>query len=204
MLAWGSCGCQALKRKKRMASISETRATLEDLARVEGRAELIGGRIVPLMASGDAPSDVALAIAVSLHAHVKRTGHGVAKADGTGYAVQELASGRESFQPDASYYDGPRPSDRMRFIQGAPKFAVEVRSENDYGPAAEIEMAAKRDDYFAAGTEVVWDVDPVNEVVHVYRSSDPHISQTIHRGQTADAERSVPGWMMPVNEVFPW
>lgn len=29
----------------------------------------------------------------------------------------------------------------MRFLEGAPAFAVEVRSENDYGPAAEREIA---------------------------------------------------------------
>ena len=53
-----------------------------------------------------------------------------------------------------------------------PLFAVEVRSENDYGPAAEREMAAKRADYFAAGTRVVWDVDLLGEdVVRVYRDT---------------------------------
>ena len=30
----------------------------------------------------------------------------------------------------------------MKFLEGAPVFAVEVRSENDYGAAAEREMAA--------------------------------------------------------------
>jgi hypothetical protein len=43
--------------------------------------------------------------------------------------------------------------------------AVEVRSEGDYGPAAEREMAAKRRDYFAAGTQVVWDVDVLSTEV---------------------------------------
>lgn len=38
--------------------------------------------------------------------------------------------------------------------------------------AAEREMAEKRVDYFAAGTLVVWDVDPEDEVVHVYRGFD--------------------------------
>ena len=155
------------------------------------------------MASGDAPSDSAFAIAVSLQNHSKRVGKGVAKADGTGYAVPELRSGRESFQPDASYYDGPRPRNRMKFIQGAPKFAAEVRSENDYGPAAEIEMEAKRDDYFEAGTQVVWDVDPVNEVVHVYRKPKPKQPTTYRRGEVAEAEPAVPGWQMPVDEIFP-
>jgi hypothetical protein len=35
--------------------------------------------------------------------------------------------------------------------------AAEVHSENDYGPAAEPAMTAKRADYFACGTLVVWD-----------------------------------------------
>ena len=46
-----------------------------------------------------------------------------------------------------------------------PAFAAEVRSENDSGLAAESEMADKRSDYFAAGTLVVWDVDPVAQTV---------------------------------------
>ncbi len=41
----------------------------------------------------------------------------------------------------------------MDSVQGAPVFAVEVRSKANDGPAAE------RADYFAAGTQVVWDVD---------------------------------------------
>ncbi len=47
----------------------------------------------------------------------------------------------------------------MEFLEGAPIFAVEVRSENDDGPAAERAMAQKRADYFACGTLVVWDVN---------------------------------------------
>jgi len=52
----------------------------------------------------------------------------------------------------------------MRFLEGAPIFAVEVCSENDYGRAAEREMADKRADYFAAGTLVVWDVDILSQL----------------------------------------
>jgi Uma2 family endonuclease len=178
------------------------RATLDDLYREEGKAELIGGRIVRYMASGDLPTDVANNIFVSLRLHVRATRRGVAKADGVGYAVPELPSGRESFSPDASYYDGPRPANRMRFIEGPPTFAVEVRSENDYGPAAEADMAAKRDDYFQAGTQVVWDVDPLAEAVVCYRAAAPASSVTWRRGDVADAEPAVPGWRMPVDEMF--
>src|SRR2546426_7366049 len=124
-----------------MASVLEKRATVDHLIKVKGKAELIGGRIVPLMPMGDLPSDVGGSIYVSLRLYAKQTGKGVAKPDNTGYVVPELPSGRESFSPDASYYVGPRPANRMRFIEGAPRFAAEVRSENDYGQKAEQEMA---------------------------------------------------------------
>ncbi len=185
-----------------MASAATTRATLDDLYRVEGKAELIGGRIVHYMASGELPTRMAGEIFVSLRLYCKATGRGKAYPDGIGYAVPELPSGRESFSPDASYYTGKLPVNLMRFIEGAPDFAVEVRSENDYGNAAEAEMAAKRADYFAAGTKVVWDVDPVAETVAVYRTTDPTNPVIYRRGDTADAEPAVPGWRIAVEDLF--
>ena len=80
----------------------------------------------------------------------------------------------------------------MKFIRGVPKFAAEVRSESDYGRAAEADMAAKRTDYFAAGTLVVWDVDPLAETVTVYRASDPTNPSVYRRGDMAEAEPAVP------------
>src|SRR5205823_15074333 len=101
-----------------MAMVSPSRATLDDLYREPGKAELIGGRIVRLMASGHKPSQVAFEIAISLHEHAKRIGRGVAYADGMGFAVPELPSGRESFSPDAAYYLGTLPENLMRFVDG--------------------------------------------------------------------------------------
>ena len=49
----------------------------------------------------------------------------------------------------------------MGYIEFAPTFAVKVRDLDDYAPDAEATMAAKRADYFEAGTLVVWDVDIV-------------------------------------------
>ena len=118
------------------------------------------------------------------------------------FAVDELPSGRESFSPDASYFDGLLPANLMRFVEGPPNFAAEVRSENDYTDAAEIEMADKRADYFAAGTSVVWDVDPQAECIHVYKAADPLRPITYRRGQTAEAKPAVPGWHVAVDWIF--
>jgi Uma2 family endonuclease len=119
-----------------------------------------------------------------------------------GFTVPELPSGRESFSPDASYYAGPFPADEMRFIEGPPTFAVEVRSESDYGPGPEAEQAAKRADYFQAGTLVVWDVDPRAETVTVYRGDAGKPLAVFRNGDSADAEPAVPGWVLPVADIF--
>ena len=185
-----------------MSSGAQTAATLDDLLRVEGKAELINGRIVPLMPTGRRPNLVAGRIFRSLAAHVEALGIGEAYTDNMGFAVPELSTGRLTFSPDVSYYVGPFPPNVMRFVEGPPTFAVEVRSEGDYGPAAEAEMAAKRADYFEAGTRVVWDVDPIAETIRVHRAGAPVLVEGPSRGQEVDAEPAVPGWRADLAWIF--
>lgn len=185
-----------------MVSTLPAPATIDDLLHTEGKAELIGGRIVRFMPVGHTPSTVAFRIVLSLHSYAERVGRGVAYTDGMGFTVPELSSGRESFSPDASYYVGPMPRDRMRFIEAPPTFAAEVRSENDYGPAAERAQAEKRRDYFEAGTRLVWDVDPVAETVHAHAADAPDRPRVFRRGDTADAGDVLPGWRLEVNALF--
>ena len=109
---------------------------------------------------------------------------------------------RRSFSPDVAFWTrGPLTA---KFPEGAPIFAVEVRSQEDHGPAAERAMAAKRADYFAAGTLVVWDVDVLDQhLVRVYRRADPTKPTVYRRGEDAEAESAVPDWSMPVDDLFP-
>jgi len=178
---------------------TKTRATIEDLHKVEGKAELVNGEIVEMPPSGDDPNGASLNIAMSLRQYERHTGQGRAYTDGAGFTVH--LPHRESFSPDAAYHLGPRTG--MRFLEGAPVFAVEVRSEYDYGPAAERAMQEKRADYFACGTSVVWDVDLLSpDVIKSYKASDPNNPVIFRRGDIADAEPAVPGWRMAVEELF--
>jgi len=185
-----------------MASGTQTAATLDDLLRVEGKAELIAGRIVHQMPVGHRPNRVAGRIFRSLADHADQIGRGYAYTDSMGFAVPPLMSGRQSFSPDASFYDGPLPANPMRFIEGPPTFAVEVRSEGDYGPAADVEMARKRADYFEAGTQVVWDVDPVAETIAVYSSDEVNTPEVYRVGQEVGAEPVVRDWRVAVAWIF--
>jgi Uma2 family endonuclease len=185
-----------------MSSVARSVATLKDLHQIRGKAELIAGRIVHLMPTGFRPGRIGGRIYRSLDDYAQRTGRGVALPDNVGFAVPELSSGRQSFSPDAAYFLGPHPADEMDFIEGSPTLAVEVRSKGDQGAAAEAEMAAKRADYFEAGTAVVWDVDPKAEVVRAYRAAAPDRPTTFGPGQEAEAEPALPGWRLAVDQIF--
>jgi Uma2 family endonuclease len=64
-------------------------------------------------------------------------------------------------------------------------------------------MAAKRADYFAAGTRVVWDVDVLREgLIHVYRAAAPDAPAVYRRGELAEAAPALPGWTFPVDDLF--
>ena len=176
-------------------------ATLAELSHVpeDGKAEIINGELVLMPPAGFLPSRSAGAMYCSLHDYARCTRSGYAITSNTGFLVN--LPNRQSFSPDAAFYTGVPTG--MKFLTGAPIFAVEVRSENDYGPQAEREMAEKRRDYFAAGTLVVWDVDLLSvEVVKVYRATDPENPTVYRRGKMAEAEPAVPGWRMPVDELF--
>ncbi|HST23476.1 MAG TPA: Uma2 family endonuclease [Blastocatellia bacterium] len=180
---------------------TRTEATIEDLYNVpeNGKAEIVDGELVLMSPTGDLPGSAASEIFVSLREHSRRTGYGRAYNDNIGFVVN--LPNRKSFSPDACLYVGPRTGGN--FLEGAPVFAVEVRSESDYGPKAEQAMARKRRDYFAAGTKVVWDVDVLKgEVIRVYRFDNPETPQVFGRGQMADAEPAVPEWAITVDDLF--
>jgi Uma2 family endonuclease len=178
---------------------TKVEATIEDLYKVEGKAELVNGEIVLMAGTGGLPHYAARESTLSLAAYEKTIRDGFAIGDNAVFIVN--LPHRKSFSPDAGFYIGEI---TMKFFQGAPVFAVEVRSEGDYGPRAEREMAKKREDYFAAGTLIVWDVDLLSDdVVRVYRASDPAKAKIYRKGQVAEAEPAVPGWTMSVDDLFP-
>lgn len=174
---------------------------VDALYHVPGKAEIVDGRIVLMSPTGYVPGRAAFRILMSLGAYEEERNGGRALGDNVGFIVN--LPKRRSFSPDAAWYTGDADSAGMKFLQGAPAFAAEVRSENDYGARAERAIAAKIRDYFAAGTQVVWDVDPQGDgVVCVYRRSEPGRATVYHRGDVAEAEPAVPGWRLPVDRLF--
>ena len=192
-------------------TVTETdkrRAAIEELAHVpeNGTAEIIQGRVVRMSPTGAKPGRTAGRIFISLSQYEERRsqteeGTGYAFGDNVGFLVD--LPNRGSFSPDAAWYTGTLGEDEMDFLPGAPAFAAEVRSKGDYGPKAERDIREKIQDYFAAGTSVVWDVDTRGtDVVKVYRATAPETPTIYRRGGMAEAEPAVPGWTMAVDDLF--
>lgn len=185
-------------------TLTKQKATIEDLYRVKEKAEIVNGEIIRYMATGGMPGYAGDEIYSALRQYAKQYRTGVAVGDNKGFHVR--LPNRTSFSPDTAYYIGPNPG--MKFYEGAPVFAVEVRSENDYGLTAEVDMAAKRRDYFAAGTQVVWDVDLLSDeaeaVVRKYTAAGgaDTADAIFKRGEIADALPALPGWTMPADDLY--
>jgi Uma2 family endonuclease len=181
--------------------VANLEATIDDLYTLpkEQKAELVNGEIVLMSPTGAAPSYAASEIFVSLRQYARQTRTGHAITDNAAFVVN--LSNRKSFSPDAAFYSGKWTG--MKFFEGPPDFAVEVRSEGDYGPTAEAGIAEKRAEYFAAGTLAVWDVNLLSEdVVKLYSIYSPDVPRIFRRGDVADADPAVSGWSMPVDDLF--
>src|SRR5277367_3736647 len=121
--------------------ISKAQASIDDLRRVpnHGKAELVDRKVKLMSPTGGRPARAGGKIYASLLRHEEEHGKGYALPDNAGFLVD--LPNRQSFSPDAAWYTGATID--MSFLSGAPLFAVEVRSQGDYGPAAEHEIREK-------------------------------------------------------------
>jgi Uma2 family endonuclease len=92
---------------------------------------------------------------------------------------------------------GSLPTVRLRvFFRGAPDLAIEVVSPNDrYN-----EVRTKVREYLAAGTAMVLVVDPEDRTVSVYRPERAPLE--LAEADAIDGEDVVPGWTLPVRDIF--
>jgi Uma2 family endonuclease len=87
--------------------------------------------------------------------------------------------------------EGARP-----YIPGAPDLAVEIVSPSDRTR----EVLGKVSDYLAAGSRIVWVVNPVREEVSVFRS--PFAPRVLASTDLLDGEDVLPGFSVTIAEIF--
>lgn len=176
--------------------------TLDDLMRCDGKVELFRGDIVHFQPLGAYPGLILSNLACSLFSFTGQSKIGDIYLSTIVYGVPILSSGRESFSPEMSLYSGQSPENPMSYLPGPPNFAIELTARNAEDFRSEEQLAAKRADYFEAGTLVVWEIDPLARCVCAYKNPVPQSKQVFSLGQFADAEPAIPGWRIEVDKIF--
>ena len=77
-----------------------------------------------------------------------------------------------------------------------PNLAVEVWSLSNHAG----EMKRKRTEYFKAGVELVWEIDPRKRILKVYTDADT--SSTLTDVDTLDGGTAVPGFTLDLSLLF--
>jgi Uma2 family endonuclease len=174
-------------------------ATWQDVIRVlntEDRiCELVDGTLVE-KAMGWQESLLAGVLLHWLHKYLEINRLGVATgADGLTRLFGDTVRG-----PDVAFVSWDRlPNRRIPkepIPELVPDFVIEVLSTgNTYS-----EMSRKRREYFHAGVQLVWMVEPSDRTVAVYRSSTD--VTVVREGGTLTGDAILPGWTINTAELF--
>ena len=102
--------------------------------------------------------------------------------------------------PDLAFIPWDRLPNRQRPTEPipdiSPDLAVEVLSAGNT-PA---EMRLKREDYFGANVQLVWEVDPRARTVTVYTGVDDDV--VLNENDTLDGGSVLPGFTLPLRDLF--
>jgi Uma2 family endonuclease len=172
--------------------------TGEELAQMSGVecAELVEGRLVKKMPTGDEHGAVETALAAALHNHVRITKSGRVRSGEVGiYTRRNPDSTRAA---DVLYISNERYSRKSSsgFLDVAPEIIVEILSPNDSMP----DVMQKLREYFAIGVLLVWLIDPLSRSVLVYRSLTNIRELTANDELTG--EEVLPGFAVQVAQLF--
>ena len=162
-----------------------------------GRSELVEGELRMMLPAGGRHGRVAMNCGRLLANHVDEHMLGVVYAAETGFV---LARDPDTVRaPDVAFVSADRVSDigdETAFVPFAPDMAIEVVSPSDSFSGLE----EKAFSWLNAGTRLVLLVDPANETVHVYRSTDD--IAVLGKGDVISASDVVDGWQVAVAKLF--
>ncbi len=192
-------GDDTTKARKRMATQVRP-MTADDLLHLPSdgfRYELVKGELQKMAPAGSSHGAIAMNLAGPLHQYVKGNNLGKVFAAETGFVIAHNPDTVRA--PDVAFVQRQRVEtigNIVGYWPGAPDLVVEVVSPNDLYS----EVAEKVDAWLTAGTQLVIIVDPRRQTITVHRA--PTEMQTLTLNDTLDGAPVLPGWILPVREVF--
>jgi Uma2 family endonuclease len=102
--------------------------------------------------------------------------------------------------PDAAFISWSRLPNRRVPTEPLPDVAPDLAVAVLRAGNTAREMARKRQEYFAAGVQVVWEVNPNTRTVEVFTAPDQ--STVLHETHILDGGTVLPGFTLPLQELF--
>ena len=160
------------------------------------RYELVRGVLRKMAPVGHTGGYYELNISSELRAFVKANGLGRAYSSNTGFLLERDPD--YVLAPDASFVRQERvetATEERGYFPGAPDFVAEVISPSDR--YADVDDKVK--EWLNAGTRMVVVVNPRDRTVSVHT---PDSVITLTESDTLDGGDVVPGWRLPVADIF--
>src|SRR5262249_685554 len=102
--------------------------------------------------------------------------------------------------PDIAFFSWDRLPGRRRPREPIPPLAPDLAAGILSRGNTPAEMHRKREDYFAVGVRLVWEVDPEARTVHVYTA--PDTATVLTESDTLDGGAVLTGFVLPLRDLF--
>lgn len=182
-----------MKRSDNVTALMTADGLLELAGDDTHRYELDAGRLIVREPAGSRHGRIAAGLYAALLEHARREGGEVVSFE-TGFLLRRSPDSVRA--PDVAYLTGSSTSAGDGYILGAPDLAVEVLSPNDHRS----EVAAKVRDYLAAGTQLVWVLDPKHRTLTIHEANG--VVQTLGSGDRVDGQPVLKGFSHEVGAFF--
>ena len=183
----------ATSTKKRITTAEE----LMDMPDDGYRYELVRGELRKIVPTGSEHAWISSDLDAALNLYVKSNSLGRVFTGEPGFLLEQSPDHVRA--PDLAFVRRERIEAIGRqtgYWPEAPDLAIEVISPNDRYTEVEEKVA----DWLAAGTRMVVVVNPRNKTVRVHSSRTDVVTLAIT--DTLDGKDVVPGWQMPLSDIF--
>jgi len=179
-----------------MTHTAERLYTIEELPDIPDCYELVDGELIMMMSpAGPLHGYLVVKLSTVLNAYIEEKNLGMVFGEQTGFILTRRPDTVRA--PDIAFVSEARlPPLGDGYFQGPPDLAVEILSPSNR-PSA---MQRKIDQYFTAGTRLVWVIDFRKRTIVVHAPRRTPI--TLHESDALDGEDVIPGFHYEIAQLF--
>ncbi|HUF51899.1 MAG TPA: Uma2 family endonuclease [Longimicrobiales bacterium] len=164
-----------------------------------GGYDFVDGELVPIMPASFTHGRLLIEVGYRLRDHVEKAGLTGDVVSDTAFVLGLPRDPERMRSPDVAYISREKTAgtNPHRLVRNVPEFVVEVDLTSGKKPGGKQRVV----DYLAAGVSLVWTIDVYSATAMAYRPDGS--AHLYHDDDVLDAGDVVPGFRLPLKELFP-